>query len=624
MISVGVVFTFGVSVKSWDRLGLLDREKLIYQELLTAGAVDEVVWFTYGRSDSGYENKLAKGIRVVPMPGIFFGFFGCFLYSFLMPWLRFKHFKRLSIIKTNQMRGAWSAWLAAKLFKKPLLVRTGYTWSIFSRRKKKLLSMDLFSGLVERCVYKAADAAIVASQDDAGYIQKRYAINQEKITVIGNFVDRRIFKPRPEISRYQDRVVFVGRLNAQKNLKELIRAFSGLPYSLDVYYNDDCLLDELKVLSGKIGAKVNFIGTVDNSRLSEVLNQYEVFVLPSLYEGMPKAMLEAMACGLAVLGTPVTGIKELIKHGVNGWLVQGLDAGAIRQGLARLMSDADLRAKLGGAASEFIDKNFSLDITAQKEAGVYRGLLNNYERSDSRDTREKNPRLSVVMSVYNGSATLDAAVESVLNQNYRDFEFIIVNDGSTDDSAKLLNAWAAKDKRIRIVEQVNSGLTKALNRAIALAKGEYIARKDADDTSLPGRLAAQVSRLDSGYDFCCCRARDNSGGKAHPKIISIYLYRLLMPHKNVFIHGTYCFRKKVWEDLGGYDESMVYAQDYDFAARLILGGYRIKYLPEVFYAYNKSEACVSINNLEGQKICFRAARDRHFARVVDGSIEDRR
>ena len=106
------------------------------------------------------------------------------------------------------------------------------------------------------------------------------------------------------------------------------------------------------------------------------------------------------------------------------------------------------------------------------------------------------PQVSVVMSVFNGEAHLEQAIESVLNQRFRDFEFIILDDGSTDGSLEILKQMAQRDNRIHLVQNhMNLGLIASLNKGIRLSKGKYIARQDADDISLPERLACQVKFL---------------------------------------------------------------------------------------------------------------------------------
>src|SRR5271169_6467777 len=116
------------------------------------------------------------------------------------------------------------------------------------------------------------------------------------------------------------------------------------------------------------------------------------------------------------------------------------------------------------------------------------------------------PEVSVVMSVYNGASHLTATMDSILSQEGVEFEFIVVNDGSSDKTGEILNHYAQRDSRVRIIHQDNTGLTRALIRGSDAARGEFIARQDAGDISLPGRLKNQVAALRDWEDcaFVSC------------------------------------------------------------------------------------------------------------------------
>ncbi|HKQ33129.1 MAG TPA: glycosyltransferase family A protein, partial [Thermodesulfobacteriota bacterium] len=110
------------------------------------------------------------------------------------------------------------------------------------------------------------------------------------------------------------------------------------------------------------------------------------------------------------------------------------------------------------------------------------------------------PKVTVLMTVYNGEKFLNEAIDGILNQTFRDFEFLIINDGSTDGSREIIKSY--KDPRINLVDnESNIGLTASLNRGLSLAGGEYIARQDADDISLPERLEKQISILERNPDI---------------------------------------------------------------------------------------------------------------------------
>ncbi len=184
----------------------------------------------------------------------------------------------------------------------------------------------------------------------------------------------------------------------------------------------------------------------------------------------------------------------------------------------------------------------------------------------------RQPKVSVIMSVYNGERYLKEAIGSILNQTFKDFEFIIVDDGSIDRTSEILKECAEKDERIRIItNSENIGLTKSLNKAIKFAKGEYIARMDADDISLPERLKKQVDFLTNYPNFglvgCNAIVIDEKGNFVKNVILSEELNSALKK-RNRLVHGSVMFRRAVIEKTGGYNEQIFYAQDYEMFLRI--------------------------------------------------------
>ena len=362
-MNLGMVFTQGVSVADWDRLGLLDRELQPYAALLRDGGAARVLWFTYGPDDRRFAGRLA-GIEVVPMPRAFDSKPGRLLYSLLMPWVRAGEFRSLDVVKTNQMKGSWTGVLAALAFGKRLIVRTGFTWSRGLRRSP----LDWLAPLCERLAFNRAQLVLVTDPEQARYVSGRYRLPSDRVQVLPNFVDTSLFRPQDGSVR-EDRLVFVGRLSEEKNLESLIRALSGLGVGLDLYYGDDARRQSLEAVARETGVDVRFFGRVPNADLPAVLRRYSLFVLPSLYEGMPKSLLEAMACGLCVLATDVRGTRELVEHGRTGWLV-GTTPAELRAGVQTLRGDAALRERLGRAAAEDARRRFSLDAVTTLEKSL--------------------------------------------------------------------------------------------------------------------------------------------------------------------------------------------------------------------------------------------------------------
>lgn len=362
-MNLGLVFTQGVSVADWDKLGLLDREALPYASLLRDGGAARVLWFTYGADDSRYAGRLA-GIEVVAMPRAFDSKPGRLLYSLLMPWVKAAEFRALDVVKTNQMKGSWTGVLAALAFGKRLVVRTGFTWSRGLRRSP----LDWLAPWFERLAFRRAQLVLVSDPEQARYVSGRYHLPDGRVHVLPNFVDTSLFRPGESAASHARRLVFVGRLSEEKNLESLIRALAGLDVGLDLYFGDAAQLEKLETLARELGVDARFLGRVSNAELPAVLRGYPVFVLPSHYEGMPKSLLEAMACGLCVLATDVRGTRELVAHGRTGWLV-GVTPAELRAGVLALLGDAALRERLGRAAAEEARRRFSLDAVTSLERG---------------------------------------------------------------------------------------------------------------------------------------------------------------------------------------------------------------------------------------------------------------
>ncbi|MEC4817072.1 MAG: glycosyltransferase [Scytonema sp. PMC 1069.18] len=208
------------------------------------------------------------------------------------------------------------------------------------------------------------------------------------------------------------------------------------------------------------------------------------------------------------------------------------------------------------------------------------------------------PKISVLMSVYNGSRYLQKSIETILNQTFANFEFIIIDDCSTDSSWEIINDYANKDQRIKLFKnEENLGLTKSLKKGFKLAQGEYIARQDADDISLQKRFEKQVSLLDTHPKVilvsCNIEVINAEGKKVaeHQQACdSQWIPWYLMFYNHVAGHSQVMFRRKPVEDIGGYSETRPYSQDYELWCRLIKVG-DIFILPEVLQKqrlHNKS------------------------------------
>jgi hypothetical protein len=184
------------------------------------------------------------------------------------------------------------------------------------------------------------------------------------------------------------------------------------------------------------------------------------------------------------------------------------------------------------------------------------------------------PRVSVVMAVHNGEPYLPETIRSVLGQTYEDFEFVVVDDGSTDTSRATVESFA--DARIRLfANESNVGLTRSLNRGLAEARGEFVARIDADDVALPARLARQVAFLDRRPDVALAGSSlaeigpDGRRGATHHLPTGHLQLRWSLLFHCPFVHSAVMWRREeVVDAVGSYDESFRYAMDWEYWSRI--------------------------------------------------------
>lgn len=217
-------------------------------------------------------------------------------------------------------------------------------------------------------------------------------------------------------------------------------------------------------------------------------------------------------------------------------------------------------------------------------------------------TQTKQPAISVIMSVYNSEKYLVEAIDSIINQTFTDFEFIIINDASTDGSLRLIKMYT--DPRIVLVEnELNLGLTKSLNQGLRIAKGKYIARMDADDISLPKRLETQFRFMEQNPDIGLCGSWIECFGKEK----KTFVWKFPQKHNEitaclffivVFAHPTMIIRNGIQELI--YNEEFQVAQDYELWHRLlkIMKGAN---LPDVLLRYRLVDTSTGALQSEKQR-----------------------
>lgn len=216
--------------------------------------------------------------------------------------------------------------------------------------------------------------------------------------------------------------------------------------------------------------------------------------------------------------------------------------------------------------------------------------------------------ISIIMSTYKEEENLlRESIESILNQTYKDFEFIIILDFPENNlHKKIIEEYSKIDNRIRFfVNEKNLGLTGSLNRGLSLAKGEYIARMDADDISLPYRLERQLEYIKKNqYDLIggITQMIDEDGNSIYSiqKVPTDFnKIKKALRYGQCIAHPTWLGRKEVFDYLNGY-RNIPLCEDFDFTLRAVLNGFKISNLNETVLKYRMTKNSISRNNLFDQ------------------------
>ncbi len=364
-IQVLIFFSHGATLEGWEENGIFDREVGYYKEI--AESAGSLSILTYDRGGRRFEELRSRASPVSVLrndTGLPYQLFGL-----LAPIRHYRALRRADVFRTNQFSGAWVGVLAKWVSRKPLIVRGGFV-------RTQFLDRDQSTGRVRRAVagflegfsLRRADAVIVTTPADRDHIVERYRLDPARVWIVPNPIDIEKFRPGVPADEEQGLVLTVGRLVPQKNLPALIEAMASVQGARLAIAGTGPDENDLRATAGP---EVEFLGRVPNSQIAGLLRKAQVFVLASHYEGSPKALLEAMASGKAVIGADSPGIREVIQDGVNGLLVPG-ESGALAGAITRLSEDAELRARLGAAARNYVEETNSLATSVARETGYLR------------------------------------------------------------------------------------------------------------------------------------------------------------------------------------------------------------------------------------------------------------
>lgn len=365
-LNLTLFFTGGIGLKTWAEVGNLSREVAVYNRL--AERLGAVNFVTYGGSEDMLYADRVGDIGVYPVK-----------WSRHLPFtigrLLMRHRRMLmesDILKTNQIPGSEVPIWLKKRYNKKLIVRCGYLPSRIALNSLGEGPEADAAQRSEKYAFTNADIGVVTTDFNRRYVIESYGLDPDKIVLIPNYVDTEIFRPDEKAVKEYD-IIFIGRSSKEKNLNALLDAATILKTrgrNVKLLFVGGCSFDMgLHKIVEKKGLDVCFKSNIANELLPGTLNKSRAFILPSLYEGHPKTLLEAMGCGMPCIGTDVEGIREQVTHRETGYLCK-TNAESIAEAIDTVLSDEGLRKKMGEGARRYIVENLSLERVLEMELEV--------------------------------------------------------------------------------------------------------------------------------------------------------------------------------------------------------------------------------------------------------------
>ena len=378
-MNIAYFLTYGYSLETWNESSALERE-VKYFNLLSKNLGYKFFIITYGNESDLQYSDLFSGSEIIPLYKYkkhFESKLLNFLNSLTFP-RKIKNIIKedIHITKQNQLLGSWVSFIFKKITSSKFFIRTGYDMYFFSRAEKKSYIKQKLYMLLTLFSLNSADLYSVTSKADYDFLLKTFKFKRKKLKILRNWVET---SQSIKSENRNDKLVSIGRLEYQKNYQFLLKEISGQNISL-IIYGSGSQREELLNLSKNLNVNLEIIDSISNSELIDNLQNSKYFILPSNYEGNPKALLEAMSVGCIVFASNIKNHNEIINHRVNGFLFD-LDSGSLKDVLNQVLNNS----KFNKEELEFISKNavktikndYSISKIFNEEKNMLDDLVNN-------------------------------------------------------------------------------------------------------------------------------------------------------------------------------------------------------------------------------------------------------
>ena len=364
------------SLRSWDGMNVLGRESQYYNALVERGLRINLI--TYGGRDEREFASYLPGVRILSnWPGL-----PMRTYQRRVFQVHAGALLRSQIIRTHNTHGMLAALRAQWAWRMPLVFRMKYYWTTSAAADPRSSESYLQEAATyEREVLTKATHIIAATPDQAAGVAERVPAAASKTTIIGTHIDCDLFRPLGSEKRYD--LIYVGRLTRVKNLEATLAAAERAGASIAIIGGGTPGADgknfepeveaRLKERFGTGGGRIHWLGKIANESLPAYVNQARALILCSHSDGLPRSMLEALACGIPVIGSKVGGIASTLRHLETGYLC-GTDVDSIAAAIETVLAQPRLIEEMGAEARRYALDSFSLDELAQREADLLRDI----------------------------------------------------------------------------------------------------------------------------------------------------------------------------------------------------------------------------------------------------------
>lgn len=369
-INLVLFLTLGGSLQQWSKEGILDRELALYKKLKEHDISTSIISF----GDKTEEEILIKH----PYIKVLYNKYNLHprLYSYLIPILFFEVFKKADLIRTNQFYGVHLAKRTASLFSKKLIIRQGYSFIDHRLRENRdnPKAIKVYEKYVQNNI-KAGSAFIFTTNQIYNDYKRKYKFNNKNIRIIPNYIVLNNWKPHFKISKEKKALIYIGRISEQKNLISLSQALKDTNLKLIIVGDGD--ENEKKDLEKSLSnnkVDFKFFKRTNQNNLKKIINLADAFILPSLYEGNPKILIEMMSYKVPIIATKVPGIDNLVDN-KSCLLIPDTSPRSIRQSILEFYKINKEKKKIYIQNAYKVSLKHSLEKICKEESDLYK-LLN--------------------------------------------------------------------------------------------------------------------------------------------------------------------------------------------------------------------------------------------------------